>query len=515
MRLFTHMLNTILHLRHDERGAAFPLIAVMSMAMIGAMGAAIDMGRAQMVQARISSALDAAGLAAGANVSTTADLNAEVNKYFYANFPQNYMGAEITSVTATPNSDNTVITLSAEGTVGTSLMRVLGIDTVNVGADSEITRTNRGMEVVMVLDITGSMWSGNNHLNLRTASTDLVNVLFGDRQTVDNLWVGIVPYVTAVNVGSQSQAQNWLTTYDLTRYPANYPAAAVKWKGCVEERASPADTTDDPPVAGSSAAALATRFPMFFWEDTPAYSSAGDNNWIQGGNVVLHDPIGYGDNDSASSNNGGKGPNISCGESVLAMTSNKQTILNKINALVPYRKGGTASSSGVAWGWRMLSPKWRGLWDHELVDGQVALPLDYRTPLMDKVMIIETDGINEFFRSATNGTTPYTDYTAYRRLNTTANGGRPDFNTTSRATGVTIVNNKTAAMCTAMKQQGILIYTVTFNLGNTTAANNARTLFRNCASRPEYYFDAGNTADGLRDAFRRIGDSLANLRISK
>jgi hypothetical protein len=170
------------------------------------------------------------------------------------------------------------------------------------------------------------------------------------------------------------------------------------------------------------------------------------------------------------------------------------------------------SNTGLIWGWRMMSPLWRGMWGHPQVNGQNALPLDYNTPLMKKVVVLMTDGENQFYDSSS--TDPhYSDYTGYKRL---AVGNRPDINTNNQNTGRTIINNKTAAVCSAMKaaDKNIIIYTITFQLGNTTAQNQARTLFQNCASKPEYYFDADTSAD-LTTAFQAIGDSLANMRISQ
>jgi hypothetical protein len=63
-------------------------------------------------------------------------------------------------------------------------------------------------------------------------------------------------------------------------------------------------------------------------------------------------------------------------------------------------------------------------------------------------------------------------------------------------------------LCTAMKRQGIIVYTVTFNL--TDAATQA--LFRGCASQADYWFNSPTQAD-LRNAFRQIGSQLANLRL--
>lgn len=508
MKMFTRLWQ-------QQQGAALPLIGLGLFMMVAATGTAVDMSRLQIVQSRMTSALDNAGLAAGA-VANSGDITAQTTKYFYANFPTGYLGTTVTSLTAVANANNTLITLNASGTVPMTFLKVLGIQTMPVSAHSEITLSNRGMELALVLDITGSMWTNNNYLTLRSAADSLVNILYGNNDVVDNLWVSVIPYVTAVNIGNHHQS--WLTSYNAALYPANYPTGAaykyapmnLPWKGCVEERVSPKDITDDPPLATDAS----TRFPMYFWPDTV---STQDNNWIDdnNGSITIRETVNYADTGSS----GGLGPNISCGDRLLPFTSSKTTVLSKIDGLYPWRKSGTASSTGMAWAWRVLSPKWRGLWDHELVNGAVVLPHEYNTALMDKVVVIETDGSNTLYDSI-SADPFYTDYGAYGRLNTTANGGRPDFNTTNTATAVTIINNKTLSICNAMKAQGIIIYTITFGLGSSATDNAARTMWSACATKPEYYFDANSQVSGavqvdLQNAFKQIGDSLANLRISK
>jgi Flp pilus assembly protein TadG len=576
-----------------EEGGVLLVVALAAMAVIGATGVAVDIGRGQMVQAKLQNSVDAAGLAAGSTLNTS-DLTAVATKYIALNFAQGNLGATLGTVTSSLSQDKQVLTVNASATLPTTLMKIFGNNSMTVNATTEVTRASMGMEVSLVLDITGSMWTSNNYIKQREAAAAMINVLYGDRETVPNLWVSVVPYVTSVNISSQSKATQWLTNYDLSRYPAGYPAGAVKWKGCVEERATPLDVSDDAPVAGTGAAEVATRWNMFFWSSTGpatqnvnfasnpvnnqtlsingvtwtfvtgapttnqtriganlnttltslatdlmaarvsnpallganyvnsggtrlAITNVGDNTWLNTlTNVVtINEAVNY-QNSGAS---GGLGPNISCGDPVLPLTASKTTVLNKINSLHPWRKGGTMSNVGLAWGWRMISPKWRGLWDADLVGGQVKLPMDYNTPLMQKVLIIETDGINNFFKSAST-TPPYSDYSAMLRLNTTANGGRADINTTSNATGIAALNAKTTALCNAIKAQGVLIYTVTFGLGNSADENTARNLFRNCATDPSYYFDVdsgvpGATQVDLTTAFKTIGDSLANLRISK
>lgn len=489
----------------DQRGVVLPIVALSLSTLIGFAGVAIDVSRIAIAQSRLSNSLDAAGLAAGSVASTT-NLEAIVNRYLEVNLKGQDLGLEVQDVEVTADSSFTKIELAATAKMPTTFMQLFGYDDVTIRANTEVTRVSRGLEIALVLDITGSMWSGSRITQLRSAASDLVKILFGDNQTRDNLFIGIVPYVTSVNIGSNKTA--WLRDYNLSLYPANYPASAVKWKGCIEERDSPLDTSDDPPQAGTSTAARATRWPMFFWPDTIA---AQDNNWINdtNGTVTINDAVNYSDAN-------GRGPNISCGDTVQPLTNVKSTLLSKISALYPWRKGGTMSNVGLAWGWRLISPKWRGLgWGHVKPGGRDVLPLDYEEPLMDKAVVLMTDGENQFFDSV-SADPFYSDYSAMKRLNTTANGGRADVNSTSQTVGRTVINNKTAALCSAMKQKGIIIYTVTFELGTDSASNDARNLFRNCATKPDYYFDTcGSCQTNLQTAFRKIGDSLANLHISQ
>jgi Flp pilus assembly protein TadG len=484
----------------DESGGVVMFAGLGLFMLLAATGVAVDMSRLQSARAKLSNALDAAGLAAGAKAHS-ADIEAVANNYLSANFPPGFMDSTVTDVDVNINADHTIIDLSASATVQMKFMPVFGIDSVDIRAASQITRENRGLEMVMVLDITGSMY-GSKISDLRTAATDMVDILFGQETSVENLWVGIVPYVTAVNVGGDKTS--WLRDYDPDRYTAQYPPWATKWKGCVEARNqwpenNGLDISDDIPFTGdkstASAAELATTFPMYFWE------SEVDNRWINpsNGNVTINEGAGY-------SNTGGTGPNIGCGNAITPFSSNKATVQAAVDALTPWRRTGTMSSEGLAWGWRLISPKWRGMWGHETP----ALPLNYNTPLMSKAVIVMTDGVNEVYRETSLGGPGGSDYTSYGRIEEENLGHNVD----TRAEGVTAVNDKFLATCSAMKAQGILIYTVTFQLNNSTAANNARTLFRNCASHSDYYFDSPDGAT-LRQSFRTIGDSLANLMISQ
>ena len=123
------------------------------------------------------------------------------------------------------------------------------------------------------------------------------------------------------------------------------------------------------------------------------------------------------------------------------------------------------------------------------------LPLDYGTENMTKVAIILTDGENTMSSSVR---TAYW-YPADGKLGTT-----------SSSAAVTQLNARTLAVCNAMKAKGIIVYTLMYDLNNSTIAN----LYTQCASKPDYFFDTPDSQT-LHNAFQTIGDSLSNLRISR
>ena len=435
----------------EERGSTLPLIGLAFFALVGSVGIAVDTGRAQIVQSKLSSSLDAAGLAGGATVSTV-NLTSEVTKYLNANF-NSYMDAEITNLQISTSDDNGIITLSATAQLPTSFMRIFGTDTVTVRAESEITRETKGLELVLVLDNTGSM-DGQPLADLKTAANSLVDILYGGNETIEDLWVGMVPFSQAVNIGSSRTS--WLDGHSFTWGPTS-------WGGCVDARASGKDQTDDPPSGN--------LFRAYYWPDD------SNNDWIR-------------DSGTYRSITSDRGPNKYCPTAVTPMTASKTTVQTAISAM--QANGNTHINLGAVWAWRMLSPRWQGLWGGEMNTNN--LPLAYNTPLMNKAVVIMTDGENTMSNSS---------HSAYWYLSDGKLG------TTSSSTAVTRLNSRLSTVCTSMKDNNIVVYTVAFR----DPGSSIESLLRNCASQPEFYFDSP-TGEELQQAFRMIGDSLSNLRVS-
>lgn len=471
----------------DRRGVAAVFLAVSLVPVIGGVGLAIDSALGYLVKTRMSKSLDAAGLAAG---RIALDDNAETvaRNYFDANFGPGGASVAVTDFEFELDETMHFLTLSARATTPTFFMRIFGRDTMTVSARTVIERQTTGMELALVMDNTGSMWASDTATNLagtpfaamRDAALNLIDIIYGEESELDNVWVSLVPYVAAVNIGPARTG--WLAAGDrVLTNPASFrpDLAGGGWKGCVMARAYPWDTDDSTPAVHP--------FTSYFWARTTT-----DNNW----QTSINDNY-------TGTNSARKGPNLGCATPVTPLTSSRAEVEAGINAMRPWRRGGTAGNLGLVWGWRTISPNWRGLW------GNPDLPLDYRTEYMDKVVVILTDGNNEFYNLPDGqGGDPSTpsDFTAYGRVNAPAPVGLASATTGG---GVTILNDRMSAICTAMKAEKIKIYTIIFGASPNAAT---RTLYQTCATSPSmYYYAPSNTA--LATAFRAIGGQLANLLI--
>jgi Flp pilus assembly protein TadG len=578
-------------LLRDERGALAAIVGLAIIPLFAAIGLAIDTARGYMLKSKLSYAIDAAGLAGGRAFET--DLREEdIMMFFEANFPPGYMSSVLApgNPIITFNDEENTVTIVASATIPTAFMSVAGVDEMTVSARTVIKRELRGMELVLVMDNTGSMRGNGGMAAMKPAATELVNILYGDNETVPNFWVGVVPYSATVNIGSQHD--DWLITGDSDEDAAwqnadpdsetqfgyhadNYQPTT--WKGCIEERGFPRDSNDDTPDdEGWYPFLWRTTLRAFenpYWpydEDdyvvvvhkTP-YTTPSNVIYTQGApspsqstpTVVIYDDANRatwgrwltGDNewnpdglesalklDNDLYQNEGTGPNLGCGPAITPLVASKTTVLAAIDEMAPWHRGGTMANVGLAWGWRVLSPRWRGLWDGDLPD---ELPLDYAEPNMEKVIILLTDGNNEWYDypgiswnptpnppsenhfsgipgtnayPGTNGTTfrttwPGADYTAYGRLSE----GR--LGTTSTGTANNILDERMLDMCETMKAQGIIMYTMTF--GPSPDAGTQQ-LYRDCATEPDMYFHAP-TGTALQQAFVTIADELSKLRIAE
>ena len=477
----------------DRRGATAIMFAFMIVPIFASVGLAVDSSLGYLLKSRMSKSLDTAGLAAG-RMALDAKAEDIAWSYFSANFHTSPGGAvDRANFRFDLSEDRRFVTLSAVGETPTLFMRVFGRDKMTVSARTRIRRETTGMEIALVLDNTGSMW-GSKYTALRASAFDLISILYGTETEMENLWVSLVPYTATVNIGNTRTS--WLRTDDRVRNAStsdDFPAASP-WRGCVMARATPSDTGDTPPTGNS------TRFTSYYYAAT---TRTQDNNWPPMVTSIADQNLGV-----EANRNTARSPNLGCASPIVPLTKSRATIEAGLAAMGPIHRGGTTGNLGLSWGWRAISPSWRGLWGGETPSD---MPLDYGTPFMDKVVVILTDGENQFHDQDTGSGTPASDFTAYGRIEALV--GATGTDDQKRTAGRVILDNRMTGTCAAMKAEGIRIYTIVFGLTPGTAAHTRiSALYRGCASNPAMYYDAVTNAQ-LRDAFRSIGGELANLRI--
>ncbi|WP_025899438.1 TadE/TadG family type IV pilus assembly protein [Sneathiella glossodoripedis] len=538
----------LVNLKSDFRGVTAVLIALLAIPIFGAIGLSIDLGRAYVLKSKLSTALDSAGLAAGRVVfQDDAIVRADAQKFFDANFTANYMGASVSALQVSWDANRENIELNVNADLNTTFLSVLGYNEITVGARTVVNRVNRGLELIMVLDNTGSMardsdsnsYGGslaNQRMgSLRDAANDLVDILYGSKEVQKNLWVGIVPYVTQVNVGydnihfldtderdniiSGSSSEFYKDSDYHIPFNRNVDGSGGNdtnygWKGCVEMRdhldGGTIDTTDNPPNNDF--------LPYIYFDGHRNLNNSyrdRDNDWNDSNpGTVRHIAAADVTQWNSFNNSVGRGPNAGCPSPILPLTAEKSTVKAAIAAMRPWYSGGTMGNVGMVWGWRAISPRWRGLW----YGSDPELPKDYDEPLIDKAVIMMTDGENLVFSHGSKSTFDYNSYSRHQKNawgRHASSAGSTDAYTdpdgrlryTSSSYYRSRIDAKFTSVCNAMKAAGIIVYTIKFKSGNDN-------LYRNCATSPAHFFNSP-TKEALRDAFRTIGQELSNLRIAE
>jgi Flp pilus assembly protein TadG len=155
--------------RSSEKGFALIYLAIVLTVLLLFTGLAVDAGRAYVVKAQLSKAVDGAALGA-ARLLNSGDPRGEAVNIFKSNFPAGYMGvSSVTDPTTAANfftlttNDATgvnVITIQASAILPTTFMQLANFQQVTVGAVGQATR--RMVDLSLVLDVSssiGSQWS--------------------------------------------------------------------------------------------------------------------------------------------------------------------------------------------------------------------------------------------------------------------------------------------------------------------------------------------------------------------
>ncbi|HZE15252.1 MAG TPA: pilus assembly protein TadG-related protein, partial [Mycobacterium sp.] len=290
----------IRHFLRDTRGAIAPMLGLLILPLMAAVGVAVDFSRINDARTAMQTALDSTALMLSKNAATetTTTLQDSATQYFTALLTSKDLIAP--AVTASYTSvGGSKVTLTATAKVNTEIMNIFGYDQVTIGASTTTTWGNTRLRVALVLDNTGSMAQDGKMDALKTAAQNLLNQLKKAASSPNDVYVSIIPFNKDVNLGPANYNQAWLR-WDLwdasngscsgawghtpSKCQSNggtwTTAAHSTWNGCVTDRDQNFDTTNDAPLAGS------TLYPAEQYSNCPLASIGLSNDWTALGNEI-------------------------------------------------------------------------------------------------------------------------------------------------------------------------------------------------------------------------------------
>jgi len=534
----------------DRRASVMTWVGVSILPLLISVGMATDISRGFLLRSKLNSALDAAALAGARNLNAD-NRDDIIQQFFDANFPDDFMGATIEPLDIQliqTEGDPDRLQVSAAAEVPTLFMNLIDIDDFDVGTSSEVTVSSKSVEVSLVLDVTGSM-SGQRIADLKDAAKELVDIVVQDDQDPFFSKVALVPYSMAVNAGEYADDVRGfipgpvaIDQIDQT-YPARVTTAEphgfepgdkvyiADVNGMDELNlndyniANPTQTTFElqningvflNTYTGDGIVGRVCNEPgCAFFEFTAKFGTqrthmistcvsertgseaftdvAPDlSNQPFALGTPAGDPVGlvYPNTPfAAPETNSALNP---CPESeIYPLSSDRNALKAKIEDLET--DGSTAGQIGVAWGWYMLSPNFAQFFPA----GRGGAAHDPQTLL--KASVIMTDGaFNTVYcqgiisKSSSSGSG-----NSSHHINCAApNGDGFD---------------QALELCDAMKNAGVIIYTVGLDIADSDDAEN---FINQCATDPSHVFFP-DTGGDLRDAFREIAISISKLRLTR
>jgi Flp pilus assembly protein TadG len=186
--------RSVLTFAKNEEGFTLFYMAVFLTVLCIFVGLAVDTGRAYVVQAQLSKAVDGAALGA-ARALNSGNPQTEAGTIYRANFPNGWMGtssstnpgdAGFYNMATIPASGLNVVTVTASAVVPTTFMKLANLNQVTVNATGQATR--RMVDLSLVIDVSSSI--GWRWQYVQAAARDFVNSFSGTTDRVSLIFFG-------------------------------------------------------------------------------------------------------------------------------------------------------------------------------------------------------------------------------------------------------------------------------------------------------------------------------------
>jgi Flp pilus assembly protein TadG len=363
------LLSKVRRLGRGEDGGTFIFVAFAAPVFMGGLMLAVDTGTWYMEKRKTQQMADAASLGAvrtikyGGTVAqgqTVALNDAKRNGYVVQTGNSLVVNSPPLTGAYAGNTLAVEVTVSRELPLFFSKYLFSTGKTVSARSVAYVpTVLGKNLEVAMMLDVSSSM-NGNTEVAgttkleaMQDAAKALIDTVIQSSQSPYTSRVALVPYSTAVNVGTDSVGGvtyfKKATNKDITG----------SWTSVVE-RSGSAQFTDDAPTTNK-----------YFGDFKTKKSSAmGAYSWYV---------------QSMSSNSPASGSKIR------PLSTDKDSLKTTINGFTG--SGTTAGHLGTAWTWYLLSPNWSSIWTG------TSLPNAYGTGTTKAVILLSDFDLNSYYVS--------------------------------------------------------------------------------------------------------------------
>jgi Flp pilus assembly protein TadG len=539
--------------RHDESGVVAVIFALALIPLFLMGGAATDLATAVRRKTILQGAVDATALdaARGGFEQDEAALTQRAQTFFaaVAHDPDSTM----VSARIERRAGKLNVCVVASAVTQTQFMRIAGLDTVTVGANSCATAGSASFEIALALDTSGSM-AGVKLSSLQSAAKTFVDKMFGPTMTGASVRMAIVPFNhnVAVDPGSMSAAatpwadwnaaspQHWNQDFwspngrVTSRFDVFARLRGLKssyaWKGCFQALPYTQET------AASTADPASLLVPSLEPDSPdPTRDIWGRYNYSESVNDYLSDSgPGCGAVDlssghaasrsckyappKAGSLSAGSGPNTACGSKPLQrLTDSSTTLKTKIDQLTA--AGSTNIHQGVWWAWNAISPV------AAFKDGAA-----YDKEGNQKVVVLMSDGDNTWFAN-TYSKLFKSDYSAYGYYTTVGADNRHVASPPTLIDGAPLggtngdtpaLNERNAKMmmddlarrtCANLRAAGVTVFTIAFEQRAGDISAEGKKLLQDCAGDPSRYFVADTAT--ISTVFGSIASAIGKLRLSE
>ncbi|MCF6232100.1 MAG: pilus assembly protein [Rhodobacteraceae bacterium] len=507
----------------DEDGALVIFGVYVFLIILMVAGIGVDLMHFERNRAHLQYTLDRAVLAA-ADLDNE-DAHAVVTDYFQKAGLEEYLS----SVTINEGEGFRSVSATAAAEVRTQFMHMTGIDSLMAPAASSAEERVDGIEISLVLDVSGSMGWNNRLPNLQIAARDFIDQMFENTEE-GKLSISIIPYATQV-----SAPQELFDEFNVSQ-EHNYSR-------CINfENSEFSDTS------------MSTGFP---YERTMHFNVF---HYFEGRDQTPQQLVPVPVCEAAAANE------------IMVLENDPVVLKAFINNLVA--NGNTSIDIGMKWGTALIDPDMNPVIQSMIAGGFVDPTFGTRPHAYDntdalKVIVLMTDGENtdQYFLEDTYRTGdsdvwwneeeqrysiydadrdeyywpedddwehhPFGDdedgdavrlaYSELWAFTSVAENLRENYQPWWEGPGsiwntwywgvfdsvpAATKNTRTEAICDAAKSQQVIVFAIGFE---APAAGQA--ILANCASSPSHFFDV----DGLEiaDAFAAIASSIRKLRLTQ